>query len=748
MNTKKLIYHLSLLALITTASHKGYAQKSGSPMTFDKLATVWDEAIPLGNSTIGSLVWQKGDKLRISIDRVDLWDLRTHKELSKDSLSFEWVYNSVMSGNYSPVQKRYDAPYDNYPGPSKIPGAGIEINLDGLGDVSSVSLDQEDAICSVSWSSGLTLECFIHATEPFGYFVFDGVTEELDIELVTPFYNHLDTSTKSSNDHSSHTLMALGYKQGEVVGDDNNTLVYTQECWGNFSYEIALKWERKKDKLYGIWSASSSISEEDASEIVEQIYRDGINKHAKSHKAWWSSFYDNSSITIPDKSIEEQYYKEIYKMGSIARETSYPISLQSVWTADNGNLPPWKGDYHHDLNTQLSHWPFYTGNYLKEGYGLVHTLWNQREISKEYTQNYFGVEGLNVPGVSTLEGNPMGGWCQYAMGPTVSSWLGYHFYLHWAYSQDREYLEEVGYPYVRDVATFIKNFTVVKDGVRTLPLSSSPEINDNSINAWFKSMTNYDLALIKALLSSASDMANALGKEDEVEQWQEIRSQLPELDTDQEGSLTFAKDTPYNSSHRHFSHAMAIHPLGVIDVSDGKESQQIIEATIDRLDEKGSDYWVGYSFAWLANIKARALDGDGAAEALRTFADCFCLQNGFHANGDQSGTGKSLFTYRPFTLEGNMAYAAGVQEMLLQSHTGVVKIFPAIPESWQEASFTTLRARGAFLVSATLSKGEVTSIEVTSEAGGELKIENPNNKGEIITLNTERGKSYSLKDIF
>ncbi len=121
-------------------------------------------------------------------------------------------------------------------------------------------------------------------------------------------------------------------------------------------------------------------------------------------------------------------------------------------------------------------------------------------------------------------------------------------------------------------------------------------------------------------------------------------------------------------------------------------------------------------------MKARAMDGEGAAEALRTFAECFVLPNTFHANGDQTRTGKSNFTYRPFTLEGNFAFASGIQQMLLQSHTGTIRVFPAIPASWQDVSFDHLRARGAFLVSAGMENGEVTHISVYSEKGGPLSI--------------------------
>ena len=121
---------------------------------------------------------------------------------------------------------------------------------------------------------------------------------------------------------------------------------------------------------------------------------------------------------------------------------------------------------------------------------------------------------------------------------------------------------------------------------------------------------------------------------------------------------------------------------------------------------------------------ARARDGEKAAAALRTFATCFCLPNSFHANGDQSGTGKSKFTYRPFTLEGNFACAEGIQEMLMQSQGGIIRLFPAVPDSWKEASFSNLRSEGAFLVSASRREGVVDSVSISCEKGGKLRLAN------------------------
>lgn len=722
-NISSLFLFLSFLSACTTIVNLP-VEIGVHDMKFSKLAETWDEAVPLGNATVGSLVWQKGNNLRLSIDRSDLWDLRSSPEFQSKEFTFRWLYDQVMKNDYAPVQKKLDFPYNGYPGPSKIPGAGLEFPLDQLGEVKTVHLYQKQAVCEVTWKSGKRLRYFIHANKPVGIFIFEGTEEDFRPLLVPPAYHKEKEKEHKIEDQSRHSLFRLGYEQGIVEQVAENKSIYTQKGWGDFSYTVAVKWKRTGNQLIGVWSATSSLVDDKASDWVDQVMDESVAANYQSHCNWWNNFYARSSVSLPDQIIEKQYYNEIYKIGSIARENSYPISLQAVWTADNGQLPPWKGDFHHDLNTELSYWPFYTGNYLKEGYGYLNTLWNQREENKQYTKQFFGTDGLNVPGVSTLQGKPMGGWSQYAMGVTVSAWLSQHFYLHWKYSQDRDFLETRAYPYLKDVAIYLEQFTVLKDGVRSLPLSASPEFQDNRMEAWFKEMTNFDRALTHFAFRAASELATELGKKEEAAHWLKIESELPDYLLDGEGGLMIAPGFSYQASHRHFSHLLSIHPLGLLDLSNGEKETEMIKASLATLEKYGPDWWCGYSYSWFANLKARVFDGEGTVKALRTFAECFCLKNGFHVNGDQTKTGKSQYTYRPFTLEGNMAFAAGVQEMLLQSHTGVIRIFPAIPANWKEVSFSQLRAMGAFLVSAELKGGELLQANINSEKGGKLRLAN------------------------
>lgn len=715
---------------------------SESDLTFPSLASSWDEGIPLGNAIVGALIWKHNSALRFSLDRVDLWDLRPVDSLSGNNYKFAWVKDHIRKKDYLPVQKKFDHPYDVMPAPSKIPGAAIEFSLKELGQPTSVHLYLNNALCETTWQDGTQMQTFVHATKPVGWFVFKNLKADIEPQIITPVYKKTG-KVETSDPVSGQDLRRLNYNQGKITRT-KNCIIYHQKGYGDFYYDVAVRWQREGTTLYGTWSITSSMSKDKAAKETDKAIRRGLNSDYNKHLDYWKKFWAQSSVTLPDPILQKQYQNEMYKFGSATRENSYPISLQAVWTADNGKLPPWKGDYHHDLNTQLSYWPAYSSNHLSEGLGYLNTLWNQRDTYRQYTRQYFETDGFNVPGVSTLTGHPMGGWIQYAMSQTAGAWLAQHFYLHWKYSADRNFLKKRAYPFLKEVATYMEQQSFVdKQGIRRLEFSSSPEIFDNSLKAWFTDMTNYDLSLMHFLFGATAELAAELKLTDQAAHWTKLKKQLPNFDLDTDGALTFAKGFPYNASHRHFSHALAIHPLGLIDWSDGPESQKIIRATLKKLNDYGPDYWTGYSYSWFGNMQARAFNGEEAAKALRTFAECFCLKNTFHANGDQSRTGKSRFTYRPFTLEGNFAFAAGIQEMLLQSHTGVLHIFPAIPESWKNVSFKNLRAMGAFLVSATRTNGKITTLKIFSEKGEPLTILSPVD-GKIKKYNTKPGGWINL----
>jgi len=719
----KIIFHIGLFLLFLS---NGIAQpKPEHNLVFDSLAKKWDEAIPIGNGWLGALIWQRDSMVRISLDRVDLWDDRPMPEI--DKLKFPWVVQQVKKNEYDTVQKLGDVPYEKYPAPTKIPGAALEFDLRKLGKIVSNELDIQQALGTVRFENGVVFDNYVHATNQIGYFGFENLPQKdfslngIFPSLIIPAYNS-GKNNSAGNSVEGQGLERLGYKKGTVT-KTANSILYHQPTWNGNYYEVLVKWKRFSAKLFvGEWT----ITNNKHATLPELNPSDKNATGWNSHLAWWKNFWNRSSVSIPDKLLEKQYYLEMYKFGCVARSNTTPISLQAIWTADDGNLPPWKGDIHNDLNTQLSYWPGYESNHLDLTASYTNFLWRTKTENEKWTKHCFEVDGLNVPGVTTISGKPMGGWIQYSVSPTTVCWLAQHFYWQWKYSMNKDFFYNKLKPYYAEAVKYL--FNIIDKETHQLPLSSSPEFNDNNINAWFKSYTNFDLALCKYTIKVRNEINELDTTTPKRKRIYSIKS-FPDFDINETG-LTVAHGQDLNVSHRHMSPFMAIYPLCLLDI-DRVEDSSVIKKSLRHIESLGTREWCGYSFSWMASLYARAKEPDSAVKQLRIFSTNFCSPNSFHLNGDQKGGQYSSFTYSPFTLEGNFAFAQGVHELLLQNHDDVIEIFPAVPDSWKNVSFKTLRAEGAFLISAKKENGIASEVKIFSEQGGKLKIKLPFKKWSV-----------------
>ncbi len=695
-----------------------------STLRIDGPITRWDEGLPLGNGLVGALVWGEGRTIRISLDRADLWDTRRPEIFS----SPDWTYANMVAlkeaKNHARHQELFDVPYDTIPYPTKLPAGRVEIGLPERFTITGFQSqpgktvvwvylrgdrEQKDSIAVVSVSE--TEPAIIASGLPLGF--------TADIKW-------------------PEGLKKLGYPEPEL-GFDGFAKWYTQRTMEPLSYTVLVSNAQPRitnpDLAALDIGITTGVTPEEALRAAREVVRDKPNFDDVLPASPWDAF-DVSRVRIPNAALQMHYNlcKHLYIAGSAPDQP--PMPLQGVWTADEGGLPPWKGDYHNDLNTQMTYLAYHAAGLVDQGLSWINFNWNLMAEYRAFASGFYALpprddryadprhEPALIPGVMTIKGQPMGGWGQYSLSPTHSAWIAQCFYLHWKHTGDEAFLRDRAYPFCAAVGNGLLGLmTRDESGHLKLPLTSSPEIHDNSYAAWLIPNCNYDLSLMRWLFAALKEMAEIQGDANVAAKWAAALAAMEPLHIDPKTGLMFDARETYAQSHRHFSHAMAIHPLGILSVEGSDADRAAINATLDQMKAMGTDWWTGYSFSWASCMFARAGRAEEALDFLTKYL-AFTGPNGFHLNGDQSGTGLSKFTYRPFTLEGNFLAMEAIHQMLLQSHgtvgipnSEILRVFPAVSEKWAEVSFDGLRAEGGWIVSARRQNGRTNRVEVLRPAG-------------------------------
>jgi alpha-L-fucosidase 2 len=690
------------------------AQSTGpSPASDLRLAAPidrWDEAIPLGNGLVGGLLYGNGASLKLSLDRGDLWDLRVPETIKSGPWTHATLKKLVAEKNQAKIVELFDVPYEKFAYPTKIPGGRIEITLGGGPSAKEFSLDLRRALGRVDAGQG-RVECFFSAVEPVAMFRIVGAEPKL--RIVAP-----------------DSLKRLGYKPPKL-GQEGSMQWAFQEAALGLNYAVVVASRRNGDTTEIALSLRSTSDGDDplalGKKCVGAALSAGFDAMQKPHEAWWRDFWAKSGVRLPNAAAQRQYDVVQYFYGASSRRGAPPMPLQGVWSADEGSLPPWHGDYHNDLNTQLTYWAYLTSGRFDEGLSFLDFLWNQLPVYRKFARDFYGAPGAAIPGVMALDGQAMGGWPMYSLSPTNGAWNGFAYYLHWRYTQDRQFLDDRAYPFCAEIGTCLEALLQPDaKGFLKLPLSSSPEIHDNSLKAWLAPNSTYDLAILKAFFGTLVDMARA--KQDDAAQtrWQKTLDRLEPFAVDRAtGVLKIDEKQMLPYSHRHLSHLIGVYPFRLLNVEQDDAARKTILASLDHFERFGTSQWCGYSFGWFACMTASCGQGDRAWSYLDRYLKGFIARNEFHTNGDFKNLGYSDMKYRPFTLEGNFAASEAVHEMLLQSWGGRIRVFPAMPKAWADASFDRLRAEGAFLVSAVRSAGKTTSVRIEAARAGTLRLRDP-----------------------
>ena len=280
---------------------------SQHPIEYSVPATTWDEGLPLGNAMLGALVWGDGNPLNISLDRADLWDLRPVPEFHAPEYSYATMRRWHEAGRHDDLIRVFEDPYRR-PAPTKIPAGRIEISSPH--SFSASTLNIANALASVEFEGGAKCEIFQHATQPLGVLWLRGSGAKFHLRA-PDFGGEIINAAAGGIDCGD--LSQLGYPPPQESSGENFQ-AFEQRGWDGFQFAVYLAWREDANGIFAAWSIVSSFEGAGVLDIarrrVEAALQIGFDPLLDSHRAWWRDFWEKSSLTLPDKQLEKQWFLE------------------------------------------------------------------------------------------------------------------------------------------------------------------------------------------------------------------------------------------------------------------------------------------------------------------------------------------------------------------------------------------------------------------------------------------------------
>ena len=743
---------------------------------YDRFVDEWQNALPLGNGRIGAMVYGNPDREVIEINEESLWSGRQIKERNPATPeALEKIRALVLEERLQEAAQLSRETFLADPPRVRFYESFGELFIDfgGEGEYTDYrkELELADAVASVKWTRDGTRfrsECFvsecydalIYRVESDGKPFSCSVTVERKQDAYTAA---ISRDTLVMNGRVTYSGDPLHGEGGEGMSFGARLRVQTDGELSESHSAISVTGATYLT-VYGAFATNYNVQSFDIDEnvdyraalkaCIERIENASYGEIKEAHLRDFRKLFSTAELQLDapdyrdeptdvriarlsDGSREDNgiyvlyyYYGRYLLLTSSAQRATLPANLQGIWCHDF--LPPWGSDYHTNINLQMNYWHAETANCSEAVKPLVHFMKMLSEFGRATARQQFGADGWCINHTTDVFGRTgVHDSVDCGFFPMAGPWMCLSLWEHYEFTDDLEYLRGI-YPVLSGSCRFLCDYlTELPDGALTTNPSNSPENrffytepSGERCHSMFTHGATIEFEIIYALFTRVIHACRTLGVDGELAaRMSDVLGRLPKLRVSERYGTVCEWIKDYEETepgHRHISHLFGLYPSDQINETDTVIFEAAKKTLARRLEYGGQGgagcNSVGWSQAWMINFFARLKDGDGAlARAKTLIKNC------------TSDNMMNIHPPRLFQIDGNMGGAAGISEMLLQSHLGspdrrVAELLPALPSAWKNGSFRGFRARGGLTVSAEWRDGRVVSCRVEGKEGQEITV--------------------------
>lgn len=763
MVASKLFQKPILLPVLLCAALSSNAQTIQPPdevtLWFNHPAANWNEALPVGNGRLGAMIFGNATSERLQLNEQTVWTGAPEDFVNPAAkTALPQVRKLLFAGEYAAAQQLAQ---EKLMGDKKMESSYQtlgDLRLDFTTDGSDISeyrreLNLQTAIAKVSYRAGAVL---------FTREVFSSAPDQvLVVRLAADKAGAISFSMQLSRPGNKAIVRVSGNEiiMQEHTGNGTGVRLAARLKLLHKGGTVAIKDQslqvEKADTVTLLVTVATNYRGDDEATLsrnqldaAAMNYEDLKKRHIADYQAYFNRvdfnvgktdavyFPTDTRLTaVQNGNTDPDLIKLYYQFGrylliSSSRPGGLPANLQGIWA--DGLTPPWSADYHININIQMNYWPAEVTNLSELHLPFLAFLKDLIKDGKKTANNMYGMQGAvahfttDAWHFTETYGRP-----QWAMWPMGLAWSAQHIWEHYRFTGDKNFLDS-SYHVLKEAALFCADWLVKNPttGYLVSGPSISPENTFKTGNGETATMMmgpTMDHMIIRELFQNTIAAAAVLQKNKTfTKRLQQLLQQLAPTKPGSDGRIlewteAFEESEP---GHRHISHLFGLHP--------GKEitpqTPQLMAAarkTIDYRLQHGGGH-TGWSRAWIINFFARLGDGEAAYKNLIALLQKSTLPNLFD-------------NHPPFQIDGNFGAVAGITEMLLQSHTDVIQLLPALPRAWQTGYIHGLVARGGFEINIDWERGQLKHLKLLSKLGNDCTIR----YGEkTVQLKTAQGKAY------